>query len=104
MRDIWIMCKKELRELLVAYGDRRGWLLRMAIFIGAFGLFMGIGFGLPALVKALPEGIRQDLLRWLVATDPAVVGVGLLLALVVADVALLTLAIRRFRRARLVLE
>jgi len=69
-----------------------------------FLLFFGIGFGLPALAEALPEGIRQDLLRWLAATDPAVAGVGLLLVLIGADVALLTLAVRHFRRTRLILE
>jgi ABC-2 type transport system permease protein len=67
-------------------------------------LLMAVSFGLPALGRALPEDMRQDLLRWLAAVDPVVIGVGLLSALPVVDAALLILGVRRFRRTRLILD
>jgi ABC-2 type transport system permease protein len=67
-------------------------------------LFMAIGFGLPALTRALPENTRQNLLRWLTMVDPRVFGIGLLLILIIADTLLLVLGIRRFQRTRLILD
>jgi ABC-2 type transport system permease protein len=62
MRDIWVVCRKELKELLSSYGDRRSSLLRAGILCGVFGLVIPLsqkdvwmGTLLPALFfLALP--------------------------------------------------
>jgi ABC-2 type transport system permease protein len=40
MKDIWVVCKKELKELLSSYGDQRSSLLRVALLCGVFGLVL----------------------------------------------------------------
>jgi ABC-2 type transport system permease protein len=67
-------------------------------------LFMGIGFGLPALGNVLPESVPQQLLRWSAMINPTLFGIGLLVALAVVDIVLLILGIRRFQRTRLILD
>lgn len=69
-----------------------------------FGLFLTISFGLPYLARALPEDRRQDLVQVLAVVDPRIAGLGLLLVLVVLDTGLLAVGLRRFSRARLILE
>ena len=62
MRDIWVVCRKELMELLSSYGDRRSSLLRAGILCGVFGLVIPLsqkdvwmGTNIPALFfLALP--------------------------------------------------
>jgi ABC-2 type transport system permease protein len=62
MSDIWIVCRKELKELLSSHGDRRSSLLRAGILSGVFGLVIPLsqrdvwmGTSLPALFfLALP--------------------------------------------------
>lgn len=39
MKDIWIVCKKGLKELIGARGGRRGFLIQIAILAGVFGFF-----------------------------------------------------------------
>jgi ABC-2 type transport system permease protein len=39
MKDIWIVCKKSLKELIGARGGRRGFLVQIAILAGVFGFF-----------------------------------------------------------------
>lgn len=69
-----------------------------------FILLMAIGYGLPALARALPEETGQAALRWLSTVDVEVVGLVVLLALAVVDAIILALGVRRFQRTRLILE
>ena len=68
-----------------------------------YAFFMGVGFGLPALFRALPERVRESLACWLATVDPGVFGIGAVLVLMVVDVGLVLLAIWRFRRVSLIL-
>jgi ABC-2 type transport system permease protein len=69
-----------------------------------FILMMAVGYGLPALVRALPEETSQAALRWLSSVDLEVVVVGFLLVLGAVDGLLLALGVRRFQRSRLILD
>jgi ABC-2 type transport system permease protein len=69
MRDIWIVCKKELKELLSPYGDRRGSLLRVAVLCGIFGLVI------PLTQKEVWVGTPLPLLFFLVVPLPIASGV-----------------------------
>ena len=39
MKDIWIVCKKGLKELIGARGGRRDFLIQIVILAGVFGFF-----------------------------------------------------------------
>jgi ABC-2 type transport system permease protein len=77
---------------------------QQTLSLSMFILLMGLGYGLPALARALPEETNQAVLRWILSVDLEMVALGFILILGVVDGLLLALGIRRFQRARLILE
>ena len=69
-----------------------------------WALMMVIGFGLPALTRVLPDGLRQEIIQWLAGIDLKLLGVALVAVILIVDVALLSMGVRRFKRSRLILD
>ena len=40
MKDIWVVCKKEIKELLAGYGEGRRWITQIIVYVGVFGVFL----------------------------------------------------------------
>lgn len=67
-------------------------------------VFLGMGVGLPALVSRLPESSKVGLEQFITGADLGQIVAVFLFILVVVDVVLLSAAIGRFQRAKLILD
>lgn len=73
-----------------------------AMMLPLFVLIFGGSFGLGALWRALPVETQVSLARWASGVSPMEAIVGIVTTLLLVDVFLLRLGVRRFRRSKLI--
>lgn len=73
-----------------------------AMMLPLFVLIFGGSFGLGALWRALPPDTQATLAGWAMGVSPVEAILGIVAILLVADLFLLRLGVRRFRRSKLI--